>query len=87
MPVLFRLAKEIIFHQTAVIIAIKCDKGIFDLSIGHEDHLFLNGGRVIIPGLEHDRIQGNGFIILLGCIGLRAFWIKPITSQKPWHPH
>jgi hypothetical protein len=49
-------AKEIILHQTAIIIAIKSNKGIFDLPIGHENHLFIHRGCLIVPGLDHHRI-------------------------------
>ena len=52
-PVLFNLSKEVIFHETAVIITIKSYEGITYVYICHEHDLFLKGRRFIVPFFDN----------------------------------
>ena len=85
-PVLFGVPEQIVFDETAVIVAIKGDKGISDILVGHQHDLFIQGRSFVVPGFDHDGIERDGDVVFLGGVGFRPLRTEPVTGQKTGDP-
>jgi len=81
-PVLFCVPEEVVFDEAAIIVAIKGDKWIWDIPVGHQHHLFIQRRSLIVPGFDHHGIERNRLVALLVRVGLGALGVEPVTGQK-----
>lgn len=81
-PVLFGVAKLIVFNEAAIIIAVEGNEGILNCTIGHQHDLFILGRGFVIPGFDDHRIERDVLGIFAGSIGPGPLWVELVTGQK-----